>query len=411
MIDLTDVAIQRSPSYIEKQKLDSFNLTADIPNQSVPIQLKTAVVHEWLSTNAGSEKVTSTIVDLFSDVDVFSTVEFLSPKDQKDIFGTKKVKTTFIQKLPFSRRHFRYYLPIFPLAVRQHALKDYPLIISSSHAFAHGVRKRKNQLHISYCHTPMRYIWDMQDIYLESNNLHKGIMGVGSKILTSILRKWDAHVSKNVDFYISNSHFTARRISSYYNKKAEVIYPPVDVDKYTPQEDKEDFYVTASRLVCYKQVEMVVEAFNRMPDKKLVVIGDGPRKEQILKMANSNIEVLSHLSFDNFHSYMRRAKGFMFAGKEDFGITLVEAQACGTPVIAFNEGGAAEIAIDGQTGVLFSEQTPESIISAVDRFEKEYNGRFPVNDIRKNAERFSREKFNVKFTQFVNECIQDKFEE
>ncbi len=367
-----------------------------------------AIVHEWLSTKAGSEKVTECFINLFEDVEVYSTVDFMSPADRQAVMGHRFPKTTFIQKLPFARRHFRYYLPIFPFAVRSHKLNNHPVILSSSHAFAHGVKSNPDQIHISYSHTPMRYIWDMQDLYLESNKINKGPLALASKLLTAMLRKWDARVSKNVDYYISNSKFTAQRIKNFYGREAKVIYPPVEIEKFEVEEEKKDFYVTASRLVCYKKVEMVVEAFNKMPDKNLVVIGDGKRKALIEKMAGPNIKVLSHLEFERFHWYMRNAKAFVFAGKEDFGITLVEAQACGTPVIAFGQGGAAEIVIDEKTGLLFEEQSPESLIEAVNKFEFAFNGYFPPKEIRKNSERFSLERFNKEVLAFVNYCVSEK---
>lgn len=367
-----------------------------------------AIVHEWLSTKAGSEKVTESFINLLQNVEVYSTVDFLSKEERETMMGDRVPKTTFIQKLPFARRHFRYYLPIFPFAIRSHRLKNHEVILSSSHAFAHGVKSRPGQIHISYSHTPMRYIWDMQDVYLESNNIHKGPLSWGSKLLTFLLRKWDARVSRNVDYYISNSGFTAQRIKDFYGRDAHVIYPPVEIERFEVEDEKEDFYVTASRLVCYKKVEMVVEAFNKMPDKKLVVIGDGKRKELIEKIAGPNITILSHLKFDEFHRYMRKAKGFVFAGKEDFGITLVEAQACGTPVIAFGEGGAAEIVKDRETGILFKEQTPESLINAIHEFELVFDAKFPAYKVRKNAERFSLDRFNKEVLSFINQCVSEK---
>jgi glycosyltransferase involved in cell wall biosynthesis len=369
---------------------------------------KIGIVHEWLSTKAGSEKVTEHLIDLLQNVEVYSTVDFLSKKDRKAIMGDRFPKTTFIQHLPFSRQHFRYYLPIFPFAVRSHNLSAHDLILSSSHAFAHGIKKRKDQLHISYSHTPMRYIWDMQELYLESNNINKGIFAFGSKILTSLLRKWDARVSKNVDYYISNSKFTRQRIRDFYGRDAHVIYPPVEIEKFELEREKEEYYVSASRFVCYKKVELVVEAFNKMPDKKLILIGDGNRKSIIEKMAGPNIQVLSHLAFEDFHRYMRKAKAFVFAGKEDFGITLVEAQACGTPVIAFGEGGASEIVIDSKTGVLFSEQSTESLINAIHSFETVFEMHYSAELIRQNAERFSLDRFNSEVLDFIKKCLSEK---
>ncbi len=368
-----------------------------------------ALVHEWLSVKAGSEKVTESFVDIFEDVDLFATVDFMSEADRKQLADDHAIKTSFIQKLPKARRHFRYYLPIMPWAVRKHKLQDYSLILSSSHAFAHGVKKSSDQLHISYCHTPMRYIWDLQDVYLESHGIHIGPLGWASKLLTSMLRAWDAKVSKQVDYYIANSGFTAQRIRRFYGRKATVIHPPVNVEKFTVEEEKEDYYLTVSRLVCYKKVDLVVEAFNAMPDKKLIVIGDGPEKEKIEKMAGPNVTMLSHLEFEQFHRYMRKAKAFVFAGKEDFGITLVEAQACGTPLLAFHKGGAAEIMQHQKTGLFFRQQTTEAIQKSIADFEKNYQGKFSTQAIRANAERFNYERFKREMLNFVAKCLKKKY--
>ncbi|KAB1063973.1 glycosyltransferase [Salibacter halophilus] len=370
---------------------------------------KIAVIHEWLSTKAGSEQVTRRIIELLKyKVEVFATVDFMSKKDRESIFGNLIPKTSFIQKLPIARRHFRYYLPIFPFAVRSHDLKDYDVLISSSHAFAHGIKKRKGQIHISYCHTPMRYIWDMRDLYLKANNLDKGILSVGSNLLSNIFRAWDSRVSKNVDYYISNSKFTASRIKRFYGRKAKVIYPPVNVDRFELGEKREDYYFTASRLVCYKKVDLIVEAFSKMPEKKLVIVGDGSDKEKIEKMATPNVKVLSHLKFDDFHRYLRRARGFIFAGKEDFGITMVEAQACGTPLIAYGKGGASEIVKPNKTGVLFKEQTVDSLTKAVIDFEENHEHKLSHVEIKENANRFSISRFNEEMSSFINQCVNEK---
>lgn len=368
-----------------------------------------ALVHEWLSVKAGSEKVTESFVDIFENVDLFATVDFMSKEDRDQIADGRKIKTSFIQYLPRARRHFRYYLPIMPWAVRGHNLKKYALIISSSHAFAHGVKKHPGQLHVSYCHTPMRYIWDLQDVYLESHGINIGPLGWASKILTSMLRAWDARVSKKVDYYIANSSFTAQRIRRFYGRKATVIHPPVNIEKFEVEADKDDYYITVSRLVCYKKVDLVVEAFNGLPDKKLIVIGDGPEKEKIEKMAGPNVTMLSHLEFSEFHKYMRKARAFVFAGKEDFGITLVEAQACGTPLIAFHKGGAAEIVKHQKTGLFFRKQSVEAVQAAIGEFETNYQDGFDAQTIRENAERFNYERFKREMRQFVASCLKKKY--
>lgn len=367
-------------------------------------QQKIAVIHEWLSNYAGSETVTEKIISFCKNVSVYATVDFMDTDKKEIMLNGLKPHTTFIQNLPFAKEHFRYYLPLFPFAIKRHKLDQYDILLSSSHAFAHGINKNHGQIHICYCHTPMRYIWDMQDLYLKANNMDKGIAAFCSKILAKLLRKWDFKISQNVDYYISNSNFTADRIKRNYGRPAKVIYPPVNIDRFIVEKDKEDFYVTASRLVCYKKTDLVVEAFCNMPDKKLIVIGDGKLKSKILEMATPNITVLSHLSFDEFHRYLRKAKGFVFAGEEDFGITVVEAQACGTPVIGYNKGGTSEIIIDKITGVLFDNQTSNDIVNAVNKFEQTIDN-FDSYEIRKNSERFSTEVFKYEYEKFVTDCI------
>lgn len=371
-----------------------------------PVAVPTAVVHEWLSVRSGSEKVTTQILRLLHNPVVFATVDFMDPVDRQKIMGDRTPKTTFIQHLPWARRHFRYYLPLFPLAVQTHDLKPYPLVISSSHAFAHGVPKRRGQIHLCYSHTPMRYIWDMEDLYLQTHNLNQGLVKWAGKVFSSLLRWWDKRASKNPDYYIANSKFTSRRIRKFYGREAVVIYPPVDVSRFHVQPVKEDYYVTASRLVSYKRTEIIVEAFSQMPDKKLVVIGEGKDKKRLRQMAGPNITFSDHLPFDQYHQMLQKAKAFVYAGKEDFGITMVEAQACGTPVIAYGKGGAAEIVQDGVSGLLFKQQTAAALCQAVTDFERGEHS-FSPEQIRHNAERFSTERFNQEMLIFIHHCLSE----
>lgn len=370
--------------------------------------LKVALIHEWLTIIAGSEKVVRRINNIYNDSDVFALVNFLNTKQQKNLIGEKKITTSIIQRLPFTRNHFRMYLPIFPLAVRLFRLKKYNILLTSSHAFANGIRSKKNQLHISYCHTPMRYIWDLQDLYLEANNMNKGLLSIGSNLLAMILRKWDYKCSKNVTHFIANSNFTADRIKRCYNRDAKVIYPPVNINNFSLETNKSDYYLTAGRLVCYKKADLIVKAFAKMPDKKLIVIGDGKFKDDLVKMATPNIQFFSHLNSKEFTDYMQKAKAFVFAGEEDFGITMVEAQACGTPVIAYNKGGASEIVIDNETGVLYNEQSDENLIEAIGRFEQIANT-FDSKKIRQNSLKFSEEVFDKEYKTFVDNCINETF--
>jgi len=363
---------------------------------------KTAIVHEWLVNYAGSERVVESFTNIWPDADVFALVDFLSDEQRKIILKGKKAKTSFIQKLPFAKKRHRNYLPLFPSAIEKLDLSGYDVIVSSSHAVAKGFKKKDNQLHITYCHSPMRYIWDQADQYL------KGTKGLTAKLFMNYLRKWDLKSATNVDFFIANSHHIAEKIKRIYKIEAKVIYPPVDTDKFGVGNQKEDYYLTASRMVPYKKLDLVVEAFNQMPDKKLVVVGSGPEKDNIKSAAASNIEIVGHQDRDSLKSFMQKAKAFVFAAEEDFGIIVVEAMACGTPVIAFNKGGANESVINGTTGILFEEQSSESIKNAVMQFENRID-LFDMAAIRKHSEKFSRMIFEENISNFVNEKVQKYF--
>ncbi|HFF8466942.1 TPA: glycosyltransferase, partial [Klebsiella pneumoniae] len=283
---------------------------------------------------AGSEKVVAEFIDLFPDAKVYGVVDFLSEDDKKK-FKNKKITTTFIQKLPKAKKKYQQYLPLMPLAIEQLDLSSHDIILSSSHAVAKGVLTGPDQLHISYVHSPIRYAWDLQHQYLRESGLNRGIKGLFAKWILHKIRLWDTRTANGVDFFIANSKFISRRIKKVYGREADVIYPPVDVERFKLKREKQDFYLTASRLVPYKRIDLIVEAFSKMPEKKLVVIGDGPEMSKIRKIAGANIEILGFQPNDVMEEYMMDAKAFVFAAEEDFGITPVEAQACGTPVIAF----------------------------------------------------------------------------
>ncbi|HEY6437362.1 MAG TPA: glycosyltransferase, partial [Ignavibacteriaceae bacterium] len=347
---------------------------------------------------AGSERVVESLINIWNDADVFTLVDFLNDEQRKSILKGKKTNTTFIQHLPFARKKHRYYLPLFPYAIDSLNLAEYKLIISSNHAVSKGVKTHKNQLHICYCHSPMRYAWDHSDHYLT------GVKGILAKAFMNYLRKWDLKSAENVDFFIANSNHIAEKIKRIYNRDSVVIYPPVDVDKFSVSEKKDDYYLIASRFVPYKKVDLVVEAFNQMPNKKLIVIGSGPDKEKIKNIAGRNIKFLPHQPTDKLKEYMMKAKAFVFAAEEDFGIVIVEAMACGTPVIALNKGGTAESVINGKTGILFNEQNRDSIITAIQEFEKRIDY-FDVQFIRKHAENFDRTNFEENIKKFVSDKL------
>ncbi|MGB9715313.1 MAG: glycosyltransferase family 4 protein [Thermodesulfovibrionales bacterium] len=361
--------------------------------------MKVAIIHDWLVTWGGSEQVLGQIVQLYPDSDIYTLIDFF-PEDKRDFILNKKVTTSFIQKLPFARKRYRGYLPLMPLAVEQFDLSEYDLIISNSHAVAKGVLTNSDQIHISYCYTPMRYAWDLQNQYLKGSNLNKGIRGLISKTILHYMRIWDLSTVNRVNHFITLSHYIARRIKKIYGRDSTVIYPPVDIEKYNIGGNKEDFYLTASRMVPYKRIDLIVEAFSEMPEKRLIVIGDGPDFGKIKNKSKKNIELLGFQRDEILKEYLQKAKAFVFAAEEDFGILPVEAQACGTPVIAFGRGGVLETVVEEKTGVFFKEQTVRSLIEAINIFEKKKD-MFKPDEIRKNALRFSVDRFRREFKEFI----------
>ena len=361
--------------------------------------MKVAIVHDWLVTNAGAEKVLKQIIEIYPHADIFTLVDFLSDEQREEILKEKKATTSFIQKLPFTKRHFRNYLPLFPKAIESLDVSGYDLIISSSWAVAKGVKKDKDALHVSYCHTPIRYAWDLYDEYTANLKQPKKLLVQKS---LQYIKKWDIESLDRIDYFIANSNFVAERIKRIYNRDATVIYPPVDIEKFSLHVTKDDFYLTASRLVPYKKTKLIVEAFNVMPEKKLVVIGAGKELDAIKAVTKSNIAVLGYQEDAILIDYMQRAKAFVYAAIEDFGIVPIEANACGTPVIALNKGGTAETIIDGVNGVHFKEQTQDEIIKAVNRFE---SMKFDAKKTSTYVESFSSDRFKQEFQDFISSKV------
>jgi len=357
--------------------------------------LKIAIVHDWLVTNAGAEKVLKAIYELYPDADIFSLVDFLDNEDRIEILNGRFAKTSFIQNLPFAKKHFRNYLPLFAKAIESFDLSEYNLIISSSWAVAKGVRTTNKQIHISYCHTPIRYAWDL---YNEYTFCLKGMKKLLVKYTLKRIRKWDRDTIDRVDYFIANSKFVQERIKRTYGRDSFLIYPPINIDKFTIDNIKNDFYITASRLVPYKKIKLIVEAFNQMPEKKLVVIGSGEEYNEIKKIAKFNISVLGYQKDEVLIAYMQKAKAFIYSAIEDFGIVPIEAMACGTPVIALNRGGTAETVIDGINGIHFQNQTKEDIIEAIKKFE---TVRFSAKDISQYAKQFSTKRFQEEIRVFI----------
>lgn len=361
--------------------------------------MKVAVVHDWLTDAGGAECVLREILDIYRDADIYTLVNFID-YNNASYLRNHKIYTSFLQKLPFSKSKYRQYLPLMPYAIEQFDLSKYDLVISSSYCVAKGVITGPDQRHVCYCHSPVRYAWDLQHQYLKETNKHKGLIGVLARYFLHKIRIWDIRSSFGVDTFIANSNFIARRIEKTYRRRSEVVYPPVDVDGFDLIKEKKDYYLTCSRLVPYKRIDLIAKAFTKMPDKKLVIVGSGPEYEKIRNIATDNVELKGYLPFKELKSYMQEAKAFIFAAEEDFGIVPVEAQACGTPVIAYGKGGSLETVIDGQTGVHFFEQSEEEIAKAVEKFES-----LTLNPtiIRQHAETFSVEVFKHNFRQIVQE--------
>lgn len=372
--------------------------------------MKTAIIHDWLVVYNGAEKVLEEILKIYPDADLYSTVEYLEEKDRHFI-QNKKVNTSFIQKLPFSKSKYRTYLPFMPLAIEQLDLSKYDLIISSSYAVAKGVITGPDQLHISYVHSPIRYAWDLQHQYLKESGMDKGLKGYITRFLLHKIRNWDYRTANGVDFFMSNSDFIGRRIWKVYKRKSQTVYPPVDVSSFSFHPEKEDFYLTASRMVPYKKIDTIVEAFSLMPDKQLIVIGDGPDFKKIKSKAGPNVSMMGYQSFEVLKDHMQRAKGFVFAAEEDFGITPLEAQACGTPVIAYGKGGSLETVkgykeSENPTGYFFYEQTAQSIKKAIEEFEQIS---FNSSNCRNHALKFSPDRFREDFKQFIDDKLAKKY--
>jgi glycosyltransferase involved in cell wall biosynthesis len=300
-------------------------------------------------------------------------------------------------------------LPLFPFAIEQFDLSDYELILSSSSSVAKGVLTTPSQLHIAYVYSPVRYAWDLYHQYLKESKLDSGVKGLIAKYFLFKLRAWDFSTANRPDHYIAISHFVAKRIKKVYNKEAIVIYPPVDTDSFTLTTETSDYYITCSRMVPYKKIDLIVEAFSKT-NKRLIVIGDGPDFRKIKKLASSNVELKGYVEKEEMLDIIKRAKAFIFAAEEDFGIAPIEAQACGVPVIAYGKGGALETIIGvssdenfddkSVTGIFFKEQTSSSLLEAVNYFEKN-KASFDRKIIRKNAERFSKDRFEKEFKETI----------
>lgn len=361
--------------------------------------MKVAFVHEWFNTWAGSEKVLEVMLSVFPDASVFSLIDVMADEHRKAI-GGGRIQTTFLQKIPYIKNFYRSTLPLMPLAIEQLDLSGYDLIISNSHAVAKGVITGPDQLHISYCYSPMRYAWDLQEQYLRESGIERGVRSMLARYFLHKLRIWDQQSAQHVDHFISCSRYISRRIWKAYRRESEVIYPHVETDSFVIGDRRDDFYFASSRMVPYKKMHLIAEAFAQMPDRRLIMIGDGPQFKRIRKIAPPNVTLLGYQPFPVLLDHLQRARAFIFAAEEDFGIAPLEAQACGTPVLAFGRGGATETILAGKTGLHFHEQSADAIVDIIRQFE-EMEGQFDPHTIRANALRFSVDRFKAEFSAFV----------
>jgi glycosyltransferase involved in cell wall biosynthesis len=382
------------------------------PAVSPPLQARSgrparvALVHDWFASYYGSERVVAEMLRCFPQAELFALVDVL-PEGERGFLGQRPVTTSFIQRLPCARRHFRLYLPLMPLAIEQLDMGAFDLVLSSSHAFAKGVLTGPRQLHVSYVHAPIRYAWEYQHQYLAESRLGRGPLGFLARRQLHRLRLWDHRTGNGVDRFLANSRFIASRIHKIYRREATVVHPPVEVASFTPSRGKDDHYLAVSRFVPYKRTELVIEAFRALPDRRLVVVGEGPGYRRAAATAPANVTLLGFQPAERLRLLMARARALVFAAEEDFGITLVEAQAAGTPVIAYRAGGAVEsirgLEDEAPTGVLFDDQDPTSIIDAIHRLER-HGGAITAEACRANALRFRPEAFREAFLREVTDA-------
>jgi glycosyltransferase involved in cell wall biosynthesis len=372
--------------------------------------LRYALVHEWLTPKAtgGSELVVQDILQ-FIDADLYALIDFESRNPKSYLYG-RTIGHSFMQHFPGAESGVQKYLPFLPLAIEQIDLRAYDVILSSSHCVAKGVLTTADQLHLCYCHAPMRYAWDMTFEYLGNGRSGRGLPGLLTRYLLHRLRYWDSLSANRVDYFIANSQTTARRIWRAYRRRAEVIYPPVETDRFPFQSDKSDFYLTVARLVGYKKIPLIVQAFNQL-GLPLVVIGSGPELALVKQLAGPNVQILGWQTDAVVAQYMAQARAFVYAAYEDFGIAPVEAQACGTPVIAYASGGTLETVRDlrqwgaSATGLLFPQQSVQALVATIETFEKRYSELEP-QVIRDHALRFDRAVFRNSYQTAIQQAYQ-----
>ncbi|KNZ70053.1 group 1 glycosyl transferase [Thermincola ferriacetica] len=365
--------------------------------------MKTAIITDWLTQMGGAERVVLAMKELFPEAPIYTTV--YNPDTVDKVFHSMDIRPSFIQKLPGAKKSYQKYLPLMPTAVEQFDLREFDLVISSSSSVAKGVITRADTVHICYCHTPMRYAWDFYHEYLNGPDVGK----IKRKLipwLMNYIRMWDRLTADRVDYFIANSQNVAKRIRKHYHRDAEVIYPPVETSFFAPVPEVEDFFLVVSRLVPYKRVDLAIQACNRLK-LPLRVIGTGPEFDRLKALAGPTVQMMGRLSQEDIKWHYARCRAFLFPGEEDFGITPVEAQASGRPVIAYGRGGALETVVEGKTGLFFAEQSEASLVEALKRFD---NMDFDPQTIRSHAGTFDSVIFKERLSLFIKEKVEQFFD-
>jgi len=354
-----------------------------------------ALVHDYLIQMGGAERVLASLHDIFPDAPVYTSV--LRKTNLSSEFLKMDIRTSFLQNWPFMEREFRVYFMLYPLAFSSFDLSQFDVIVSSSSAYAKGIKKRKGQVHVCYCHTPMRFAWRFDD-YIARQNLNP-LLAKGISLFIPWLKKWDLDTVKNVDYFIANSSFIAERIRSIYKRDSVIIYPPVDLELFKPSTIDKDYFLIISRLSAYKRIDLAIAAFSKL-GLPLKIVGIGPDLKRLKNLAGKSVEFLGHLPDEKIKQLYAECRALIFPGEEDFGITPLEAAASGRPTIAYGAGGAKETVIDGKTGILFKEQTEESLSSAIERFQ---SMKFDKEVLVGHAKKFGAEVFKERFKRFLNE--------
>lgn len=346
--------------------------------------------------------------DMYKGSQVFTLFDFLPPEIKKEYFPGVEFHTSGVNRWPWVRKYYRALFPICPFLIEQFDVTGYDAVISSSAAFARGVLTRPDQPHLCYVHSPIRYAWDEQFSYLQQAKMGYGPRGLLFRYLLHRLRTWDVRTAHGPDLMLANSSYVRARIQRVYGRDARVVFPPVALDEMMFSDQKDDYYITASFLAPYKRTDLVIQAFNNMPSRRLLVVGDGQQSAHLRSLANENVQFSGYLPRRAYVKAVAQARALVFAGCEDFGIALAEAQACGTPLIAFGRGGARDIVRTGDapTGMLFEKQTMEAVKDAVERFEEREGAKISPEACRDNAQRFSEQRFRAKIAQAFNDVLE-----